>query len=485
MFIKKIYLYATIFAIFISLSLVILDELETLFSWWLVFLFLLPPLIWSLKNKYITLQVFCLLSFFSQAINLPVFYLYRDSWNFAHVKPFYFTATEALPILAKVSFFIIFVIIFFKALIIIFSFLKLPALKEKNTIQESIIDSSRSAYKKYDHFDLKKNSKTKKFTILIILLISLLIPLNLWSYSIGIGITGVEAPRLPFRLVGIIFYLVKYVTPLLLGYLYIQTKRGWFLMFIYITYALIAGLCSVSKGIVILIMLPVVILAWHDNRYLLSIISSLSTLVVVFIASAARAYVHTVSAGVTGANVSNSIGTLLLNVISNPDSRLRDSDFLLRSVDGLAARVEGFQNLVMAYYYDSAAVLGGGGFILRMIWRGWATVDADAHHLEWQGNILPEGFYNGGSLLSHAIILGNISLIYVIMGSFVVAVTFVLIENITNFFLNRFNAFYGLRTPIIFFIVSVYFTETSINRPMVFILILLFLLGCLPKKTDY
>ena len=120
-----------------------------------------------------------------------------------------------------------------------------------------------------------------------------------------------------------------------------------------------------------------------------------------------------------------------------------------------------------------------------MIWRGLATIDADAHHLEWQGNVLPEGFYNGGSLLSHAIILGNISLIHVIIGSFVVAVTFVLIENITNFFSARFKEFYPLRVPIIFFIVSVYFTESSFSKLIIFILILLFLLGCIPRKTNY
>lgn len=460
-----------------SLGLAIAGEFNTMLAWLLAIVLLLPPLLWALKTPYMALKTICGISFLTQFVTLPFFYLDRDNFAWGHIKPFHFTAWEAFPMLAKVALFLFVLVLFFKWLYPISLFGGSP---RKFTNSNPQVAATKYPLNKYSGFDVSQNRKPWLFSLLIILLIAVLTPLNLWSYSQGIGLTGVEPPALPYRLSGILFYLTKFITPLFLGYLYLKTKRGWLLMLLFLAYAWVLGLCSVSKGAVMIVMLPVMALAWVDKRKSLLAVASLGTAIGVSFAAGARDYVHIVTAGKSGADTSLSIFTLIAKIFAAPDSKMWDFDFLPLLISAIFGRIEGFGNLVMAQYYDPDAVIGAWGFILRMIWRGLSDVDTDLHSMQWQGNVLPEGFYNGGSLLSNAVIVGNAGLWWVVLSAMVTAIMLVILEKSCNRIFGKYEGFELLSAPIIIFISFLFFSETGGGETFVFPFVFLFIASWLP-----
>lgn len=279
------------------------------------------------------------------------------------------------------------------------------------------------------HF-LKPSRHSRIYGALIVLVISVVAPLNLWMFSQGISMVGVEPPRLPYRLSGILHYLTVFVVPLLLGFLYWKTKRSVFLTMILLYYSWVLGLTSISRFALIMVMLPVLAFAWLERRRWLLTFAGLGTVIGFAMVTSARNFVYIVTAGKVEAATGNSILTIIGNILTEPDSSIRETAFLLKTLVDIFERIEGFGNLVMSKFYDPNAALGPLGFLLRMIWRPFADIDLDTHHLQWQGNVLPEGLFNGGSLLSNAVILGNASLLWVVASALVAAGILVLLEKV-------------------------------------------------------
>lgn len=463
-----------------SLGLALAGEFDAMLAWWMVIALLLPPLLWALKTPYVALKTICYISFLTQFITLPFFYLNRDKFAWGHVKPFEFTAWAAFPMLAKVSLFLFALVIFFRWFYQISLFG--GALRKLPTQLPQVSASTGTEHQlQYVSFDVRQNRKSWQFVVLIILLIAVLAPLNLWSFSQGIGITGVAPPALPYRLSGILFYLMKYITPLFLGYLYAKTKRGWLLMLLFLAYAWLLGLCSVSKGAVIIVMLPVVAFAWLDRHKMKLAVASLGTIIGVSFAAEARTYVYTVSLGITGADTSMSIFTLISNVFSNPDSEIWQFDFLPLFISGIMSRFEGFGNLVMSQYYNPDEVVGAWGFILMMIWKGLVSFDTNLHSIQWQGNVLPEGFYNGGALLSNAVIVGNAGLWWVVISAMVAAVILVILEKSTKRLSMSYKVTELMSVALISFLSMTYFLQTGGDKTFVYPFMLLFIASWLPR----
>lgn len=445
-----------------SLAMALSGEFEAMLAWWMVIVLLLPPLLWALKTRYVALKIICLFALITQFVTQPFFYFNRDAFAFAwgQVKPFGFTAVEAWPMLSKVMLFEVCLIIFFKLLFRLrlfggsdnrrYGIFKLPSTQLK----------VRSFLAEKAHF-LKPSRHSRIYGALIILAISVVAPMNLWMFSQGISMVGVEPPNLPYRLSGILHYLAVYMVPLLLGFLYWKTKRGFIFTMILLSYSWVLGLTSISRFALIILMLPVLAFAWLERRRWLLTFAGLGTVVGFAMVSTARNFVHIVTAGKAEADTGNSILTIIVNILTEPDSPIREANYLLKAFVGIFERIDGFGNLVMSKFYDPNAVIGPLGFLLRMIWRPLARIDIDSHHLQWQGNVLPEGFVNGGALISNAVILGNASLLWVVASALVSASILVLLEKSTH----RVVARYGLPEPLasasIGFLTIVFFIETG------------------------
>jgi len=476
---KNLFL-ASIFVITVSLFLTIIGEYQAFLTFWLAITLLLPPLLWSFKKPYITPKIFCLTAIFSQLLSIPGLYINKDRWAWWDSKPFTFMALETVPIFAKVALFLWAFVILFNVLYSLGGFKKL-----RNGNALSGVNFSNTSLKdRFPQFDVNNNRNAIVPTLIALILISVLIPLSLWSYSQGIGMVGIEPPRMPYRLSGIIFYFTKFLTPIILGYLYLKSRRGWGLIFAFMIYALVLGVCSVSKGSVLFIMAPVVALAWVGRTYIKLIVSGLGSVVGVYIASTAREIVYVIGSNGVTANSNASFFDLIYYVLTKPDSRLWDNDFIPVLVAGIASRIEGFSNLIHAQYYDPDKVLEPFGFMLRMIWSGLANIDVDAHHMQWLGWTLPKEFYSGGSILSNAVLIGNAGLIWVVVSAFISALILLVSEKIVNKSVGSVHWLRVLRIPIIFYVTMLYFTHTSLSAVHLFILASLIITGlCVQIKN--
>ncbi len=207
---------------------------------------------------------------------------------------------------------------------------------------------------------------------------------------------------------------------------------------------------------------------------------SLVALLGVSFASEARNYVYFVESGTSGADTSFSILTLLAKVFNSSDSKIWDLDFIPLLISGILSRIEGFGNLVMAQFYDPDAVDGAWSFILRMIWRNLAPFDVDLHSIQWQGYTLPIGFYNGGALLSNAVIVGNTSLWWVVISAMVTALILVILEKSTKRLFQIYKLHAYITTVVIGFFSMLYFAETGGSVTFVFPFLLIFILSWLP-----
>ena len=462
-----------------SLGLAFAGEFDAMLAWWMVIILLLPPLIWALKTRYVALISICSIAFATQFITVPFFYLNRDEFAWGHIKPFGFTAWEASPMLAKVSFFLFTLIVFFRWF---YGFSFMGGAPRNLTAKPSLSWAPKISGRLPQKLNtsLRTYRKAWLFDLFIILVVTAMVPLNLWMFTQGISLVGVESPNLPYKLSGLLHYLTKYFIPLFLGYLYWKTKRGFFTMLLLLSYAFVLGLTSVSRSALVLVMLPVLTLAWLDRRPLLIFVAALGTLLGFSIVSLSRNFVHIVIDGKTGALTDSGIDTILLRIISDSDSRLREFDYHFRTLIGIFERVDGFSNLVMSQYYNPNEVIGTFGYILRMINRSLAPMEQDLHHMQWQGFVLPEGFVNCGALLSNAVIVGNAGLWWILISAIVAAVTLVICEKSTKRVIKRYKAPELLSSAIICFLSMTYFIETGGSEVFLYPFVMLFIASWLP-----
>ncbi len=457
--VRKLFIFASVFGA-LSFAMALSGEFEAMLAWWMVIILLMPPLLWAQKNHYISLKVICFLSFMTQFVSLPFFYFDRDNFAWNHVKPFGFTAVEALPILSKIMLFLVILIISFKLLYRLHIFGGSSNPNYGRAQRSSALSKGTSFFAYKAHF-LNPSRYSRIYGFVIFLIIILVVPLNLWMYSHGISIVGVQAPKLPYKMSGILHYLAVFIVPLLIGFLYWKTRRNFFLVMILICYSWILGLTTVSRFALLIVLLPVLAFAWLDQRRWLLMFASMGALVGFAVVSLARNFVHIVSGNEVGAYTGNSILSIILDIFTEPDTPFREADFLIRTFVGIFDRIDGFGNLVMSKFYDPNAVLSPLGFLLRMICRPFAPFDVDLHHIQWQGNVLPFGFYNGGALLSNAIILGNASLLWIVASAFVTALMLVLVEKNVNIVIASYGLSNLFAPALIGFLAIVFFIETG------------------------
>ena len=465
----------------LSLAMAVSGEFEAMLAWWMAILILLPPLLWALKTRYLTLKIICFLAFITQIVTLPFFYFNREAFTFVwgHVKPFGFTAVEALPMLSKVMLFLVCLIIFFKMLHRLHLFDRSSNPHSARFRLPSVQSKAMSFLAEKAHF-FKPSRYSRFFGLLIVIIISVATPMNLWMFSQGISMVGVDPPNLPYRLSGILHYFAVFMVPLLLGILYWKSKQSFFLTMILFCYSWILGFTSISRFALIIVMLPIFTSAWLERRFLLLTFVGLGTVVGFAMVSSERRFVHIVTDGKAGADTGDGILTIITNILTEPDSPISDINFFLNTFVSIFDRIDGFGNLVMSNFYDPHAVLSPTGFLLRMIWRHFAPLDVDLHHIQWQGNILPIGFYNGGALLSNTIIIGNASLIWIVASALVTAGILVLLEKSAYRIIGRYGLNDSFASVIIGFLAIIFFIETGGSVTFVMPLLLLCIASVLP-----
>jgi len=362
-------------------------EDETVTAWWLMMICFLPALIGVHRSSFLSIKIVVWTAFAAQAATMPHFYLVPERYTFQWHRPFGFTGLESFQVFYKLGFFLFVFALIAKVL--------------ENVINQW---SRRSFAFPLDARQLVGQSqcapgwkqvgrKTSFINIGFICLVMLLVlPLNNWMFEMGVGLTGVKPPELPFRLSGLLTYFAKFFVPVLLAVLYIHTRRkSFFLVSILGVYSVLIGVATASRSAALIVVMAPLIFAWIDRRLMLFFVAFVFAVISFSATTNSRELIFFVdSAFVSGGDVSLGLIGTALNALAAVEL-----SNVLNSIPSFFGRIAGFREQFLASQVNPDALGGGWAIWIKSI--HWSLIDLghDAMHLEVLGYTVPEGFYMG------------------------------------------------------------------------------------------
>ena len=441
-----------------SLILVLAGEWKTASALWMVVVCLLPAIWLTLGTSSIVLKIYCATVLITQVVTVVPFYLLPDRYAFSEYRPFGFAPLDALQAFLILGIFL-WLVAFLVKLIdrVLGSPVKLDGVSPNAMMAKitSEVDRSRSAS------SIRAPKHNALFSIGILFIIVISLPIKSWMFDMGIGLVGIAPPRLPFRLTGILFYSFNYLVPIALAYLYIKTKRNSLLLALIVSaYALVVGVASVSKSVVFLSLAPIIAFACLDRRWTILIFTSLISGLGVTLVSLARGIVHVVDGGAviafTELGVLGTLAKAVANWSWSPES-------LLVFID-IARRFEGFQSMWLASQFNSDAVGGAWNIFLTVASFGkWGEeMGHDAIHLEFLGYTIPAGLYGvGGVFNSWMMMAVNKNIIMVLPFATYAALILVILERSVMRTAHKYQIIPTMVLSFLFFAVMWFYTGPS------------------------
>ena len=431
-----------------------------------VYLILLGlPFYLSLRLEFNSIKFFCGYIFICLMIGIPNFFANQKISSFTiGLDWFDYSIKESIPPAFYISLFLFISIIF---TLVIQKFIVLKKLNNQKIIFK------------------RKYSIRSPYLIYLILLIIPMIFLNLWMFKNNIAMPGVEQRELPFKLNGILYYLVRIVTPILTLYFYSKTNKNFFITLTIIFFGIFTSLVSMSRLPGALIISGICYFTYINKNYILLFLSTLSLGVSYIFSSLMRQFYQ----------IKSDYGNIFLfNEFSIFDfiTKINDLDTSILStffsgIINTMLRIESFRSIIQASNYDLNNVTGvdGPNIILRLFLE--TKFDLDEHHFEWQGYIMRKGLYHGPSLFGDVIILTkeNNWLIWLITFSFLSVLWITISEYLIKRLLIKFQINADANLFIIFS--TAFFIIFRGYVLMQYYLFFLLLLNFLPniKKKSY
>lgn len=192
--------------------------------------------------------------------------------------------------------------------------------------------------------------------LIISVLILFMSLINLWMFNNSIGITGISPPELPYRLSGILYYLSRFIFPLIITLALIRSRATALSLLLIAGYAIFAAITSVSKTTLVLLFVPLLIYCSLNKRYLLAIFFAALLGASYPLVNEARNFVFLVDSGVSIRNLEYSIHQVIFNTIDNIEV-----DMVLAAPLSILERIGGGQDVALAAQYDNELI--GGPFV--------------------------------------------------------------------------------------------------------------------------
>lgn len=418
------------------------------------------PFLLSLSSRYESMVYFAGTALLTQAITLPFFYtVRRDGWYLADFIDFDYSVLSASIPLLYVGVFLLMV------RMMVWGWEKIyvpPALG-------------------YHQVRVNKTKNKLWYGLAIMGLILIFSPIQLWMFQEGIGLTGITPKRLPFKLTGVLYYLTKYLIPLIIGILYYKSSKSLTLTLLILFYGIYTSTFAASRGVGVLIIGVVMLIAWINKKYIALVIASVFLSLSFASATLMRNYTQYVVAGVPVSDISD------FNIAEYADLFLNDRQslpfLLIDSIISVVARISSFESLVQAIQYDAYQVNGGHpvDLVLKSFGRGFSVFDTDAHHLQWQGYVLPFGWYNGCTLYGDAVIIKNSGyFIWLILLAAVASFWLFLIEVLIKKTAGKYTISFAFTSIMILFFVLLYITNRG-SSDILYAVYLLTIVVMIPK----
>jgi hypothetical protein len=287
------------------------------------------------QNNILTVTIS--LTAIANVIGTPILVLNKASYSYAGwnaVKDFDFSIISFLKIYAYS----------FSAIVLLIAFIWLIERYTKNkpgkpevVKHSTIVATSVRTVKGYKIV----------WSLLLFLLLFFSLVLAIFMYVNKIAVLGVEPERLPFKLVGILFYFRGYVLPILLFIVFRKSSQSFLLKVLVVITALIVGALSASRGVTFFYLFPVLtgILIQKISFARISLVAGL-VLLGYFVTSMTRDLTYSTS----GLSVLD-LPLLLLSSRSEFQSNEGIVVTLLSLIGTISNRLYGAQDLVLAYQH--------------------------------------------------------------------------------------------------------------------------------------
>lgn len=445
-----------------------------LFGYWqasiaclFLFLCMLPGWLISQRSRFFSVKVILGTVIFTVSVSLVLFYLFPQDYHYQHHRPFNYTAIDSFPV---------------SVILGLFFTLFVSASRVWEIILPSFINHQSSAS---SILYTPPKSRSLIFQLIIFSIILCTIPFNIWMYNRGLGLTGVEPSEpLPYRLTGVLIYLEKLIIPGVITLLYLHTRRRSFSFILLLGfYASFIGISTLSRGVALLVLIFPLYFSWFEHRYILFLITLISALFAILLATEARYFLYLGENNSIIANNSLYIGGLIYETIFQ---LLQEQNGIIHEIvmifPLILSRIEAFHLLFLSSQFDASSVGGPWEIWLKSLHWGLTDLGHDAVHIEFFGSTVPMGFYNAASTLSSYTLWAsnnNLSMLFI----FALTSSFYLVT--LEWSINRILYKYKLlclSSPFIFVISIFYYM--SIGWPVFLPLTLLFLfLALVPRLT--
>jgi hypothetical protein len=408
----------------------------------------------------------------ANVVGTPIVILNKDNysyngWNaikdfdFSNAYFFSIYAYSLLSIIALIGF-----VSFFE-----FSFAKL-----KLVIFKSAKDTDLENFKSINKTKLLNNPT--KYNTLFIFLMGISACLAIFMYINKIGILGVEPEPLPFKIIGILFYLRGYILPIFIFYMFNKTSQSTVLMFITVLISIIMGVFSASRGIGFIYLFPVIAVLLIRKITLFRIVISLFLILFCYMLT-------TIGRDIIYSSLDQSVspGELLSGVFEGrSEFHSVDGLFvsLLNIVGTISNRLYGIQDQILAYQYILNEPWSSFGNFLLM--EPIADIAKDLYGLEF----LPgQGYGVGMGIIGTFVMIGRSDILLFIFGIVVYALIAVIVNQSLNllFFYKNIKKYHNLYYMALF-IAAFNYIQSTLSY-LYFLVIFCFMLKFLMNKINF
>ncbi|MDC0236202.1 hypothetical protein OAK10_04900 [Candidatus Pelagibacter sp.] len=351
-----------------------------------------------------------------------------DGWT--AIKDFDFTFLSLIksyfPLLMFMLIFLFFVM-FLNLLIKIFH-------KKKNLFYKVSI-SKLFIFFQSKIFLIRKKNKHSSILIFIIGLFQLSASLVMF-YS-GKGIVGLvpDDNNLPFKIIGISYYVSKMIAPLLIALLFIKYKTSRIIFIYILLISLVSGSAQLSRStFLISIIIPFVIILIDKKKFFFKAFSCLFILYGLYHIESARILIlfHRDPLGMM--DISPYIYewyTLFFKSVLNMTT-YHFWEYSLYNIYDIVGRVSSTQDIILGTQFNLELIGGAIEELKGIIFHKFQKIDGEAYHMAWMGVNLPPGYAAGGSVLSSVTAFWFYEKIVFLMSALYLAIWCKLIDYICN-----------------------------------------------------
>ena len=298
----------------------------------IVFVSVFGSITWlAIRSHNIVLQVFAVFMFTAQAIGAPFLWLSRSNYGgpgFGSVGSFQFDLAE---------FFLIYVWVAGLYAVLVWSTRTCDnyVWPKRRTVSWFLPQAQSTAPIRPSRGPVWIYS-----ALLVAFIILFMVPLNVYMSTNNIGTMGLLNDPLPYRLTGIMYYTRLYFAPLLILLLFAKSSRSWVLVAIIIGYAVMAGLSSASRTVLLVSMFSVGYFAILDRQKIRLTIILILGVSGFLLTSGSRDYTYSSDIFVLGDAFNVAFSFLVSGQISVFDI-----------IGGIANRFYGAQDMILAYQF--------------------------------------------------------------------------------------------------------------------------------------